>query len=739
MDLNNIKTAVPQIKNKKHLFQKGVYFSKLFLTLLLSCLLISIIIISFFYLYSYRASIHEKELTNHSTLLNYVNSVDIRLRAATAQIEKFKDNQKFVTFAMNGGYQSTNMMEVYNELENSKYLLDAMGVGVGVINPKVNTSLLTGYFNKLDLNELKLDYNKLSLNSYTYIDTNGMLPIYEDSEKEGMIFVLNQIYSGEYPLIFVIVLYNNSNTALTNNDNYIIMNKDKIGLMATKAEKPNFNLNFDNNYKTNAYSIYSQKSTVIPTIRYIYYTKNTSVIWVFLLQLIIILLFLIFLSIGISYYMSKKLYSPISQAISSLQHINTSDSTDEIKYVNETAKIVYDSINELTLKAQAQQNLIKSKFIYDLSIGIVTKSDAKEYVTDHTLSLLTKKHTVILFEIVNFYELSKYYDPVTYKSVKSDLTNIFLEALTTNNECYFIELENSKFAFITENIDSALLKKLNEVCSSIELADDISIIASVGSTANDYTQTETSYHDALYVSENYSFSGESHVYTLNDIAYKQSSSLYYPIEIERQIIENMTNSKQSNAISLVEKIVDYNIKEGFTKQKQTELKFLIISTINRILGQINQSIDSVFGDGTILYLELTSDNDNEIKKKIIRVFERLGESLPNEEDSENTGLKKIIEFIDDNIDKDISLMDLSEHLNFSTWYVSKMFKTIVKQNFKAYVNQRRVEVAKKILDEEPNSMIADVAIRVGCNNTVTFNRTFKKYTGLSPSEYRQNK
>ena len=59
-------------------------------------------------------------------------------------------------------------------------------------------------------------------------------------------------------------------------------------------------------------------------------------------------------------------------------------------------------------------------------------------------------------------------------------------------------------------------------------------------------------------------------------------------------------------------------------------------------------------------------------------------------------------------------------------------------DFKYYLNEIRIERAKNIMRQNPEVMIKDVAEQVGYNNTVTFNRLFKKYEGISPSQYMKN-
>lgn len=102
---------------------------------------------------------------------------------------------------------------------------------------------------------------------------------------------------------------------------------------------------------------------------------------------------------------------------------------------------------------------------------------------------------------------------------------------------------------------------------------------------------------------------------------------------------------------------------------------------------------------------------------------------------DRTMANKMINYIQENYVKDISLNDISEHFNMSTSYLSTMFKYYTGQNFKEYLNLCRVKAAKEIMQKESNLRINEIATRVGCSGAVTFIRMFKKYEGLSPGQY----
>lgn len=65
-----------------------------------------------------------------------------------------------------------------------------------------------------------------------------------------------------------------------------------------------------------------------------------------------------------------------------------------------------------------------------------------------------------------------------------------------------------------------------------------------------------------------------------------------------------------------------------------------------------------------------------------------------------------------------------------------MFKDNLDETFLTYLNKLRITMASTIL-RDTLLPINEIMTRVGFTDTVHFFRTFKKYTGLTPTEYRE--
>ncbi|MGI6653924.1 MAG: helix-turn-helix transcriptional regulator [Christensenellales bacterium] len=88
-------------------------------------------------------------------------------------------------------------------------------------------------------------------------------------------------------------------------------------------------------------------------------------------------------------------------------------------------------------------------------------------------------------------------------------------------------------------------------------------------------------------------------------------------------------------------------------------------------------------------------------------------------------------------DPALSLRDICKHFNISYSYASRLFTEFNKLSFSRYVRHIRIEAAKKYL-EHTLLPITFTSSECGFSDSNYFSSTFKKETGMTPSEYREN-
>ena len=98
-------------------------------------------------------------------------------------------------------------------------------------------------------------------------------------------------------------------------------------------------------------------------------------------------------------------------------------------------------------------------------------------------------------------------------------------------------------------------------------------------------------------------------------------------------------------------------------------------------------------------------------------------------------LLPVLEYIDENYDRDLTLEMISGRFGLNASYFSRMFKKVVGSGFTEYLNFVRICKSEKLL-KNTDMCILDIALEVGFSSVSYFNRVFKKIKNCTPTVYR---
>lgn len=130
---------------------------------------------------------------------------------------------------------------------------------------------------------------------------------------------------------------------------------------------------------------------------------------------------------------------------------------------------------------------------------------------------------------------------------------------------------------------------------------------------------------------------------------------------------------------------------------------------------------------------------------LLSFFAKLGENAmntvtpsltaPSKAGSLVNRLSMVLDYLDTHYSENITLEEAASIACFSKFYFTRLFKQYTNQTFYDYLSAKRIKAAEQMLIV-PNLAITEISLKSGFSSLSSFNRTFKRLKGCSPSEYR---
>ncbi|GAB2567755.1 helix-turn-helix domain-containing protein [Gracilibacillus alcaliphilus] len=327
------------------------------------------------------------------------------------------------------------------------------------------------------------------------------------------------------------------------------------------------------------------------------------------------------------------------------------------------------------------------------------------------------------------------------------LFNITLETISSVFQDQIEMFQENEDIIWVANIPSSLnkdriKKALVHLKNNLETYLNISIGIGVGTVKEAINELETSYAEACLAIKRRYYRKDNGILFFDEVSCEQETQKIIIntqlLQLESEILTYMANHMFDAAFGKLEQWIDYiNLHPLFDNQDVNTQAFSLVGQIQRLLHEkectsIEEKEEVIYWIEQIPYIESFTDLSSLIKK----VFQEMINIMCANKPIHRT-IRLVQAIIHKNYHQNLTLDRMAKEVYVSSAYLSALFKKELGINYLDYLHQYRIEQSKPLLKK--NLKIYTVAKMTGYNDEKNFSQTFKKWTGMTPSQFQKGK
>ena len=135
-----------------------------------------------------------------------------------------------------------------------------------------------------------------------------------------------------------------------------------------------------------------------------------------------------------------------------------------------------------------------------------------------------------------------------------------------------------------------------------------------------------------------------------------------------------------------------------------------------------------------IYHETTPEGICVVGQKLLDFF--LEQVQKTNQKPYHSRIQEIQRYIQNNFNRNLTLEEIAQSVYLSPSYASRLFKKVQNMSLMEYLTRVRIEEAKRLL-HNPQYLIDEIAENIGYDDASYFTKVFKRYEGVTPTQYRK--
>lgn len=172
-----------------------------------------------------------------------------------------------------------------------------------------------------------------------------------------------------------------------------------------------------------------------------------------------------------------------------------------------------------------------------------------------------------------------------------------------------------------------------------------------------------------------------------------------------------------------------------TQQHLIEVVYYLFSSFSYIAHKQGDSFADMIGSPSLLRDSFYFQSKEQIKEWSFSLIEQFKRSLLDHTPGPSHIIRQIHDYIEHNLQEDVSLTRIGEHVYLHPVYLSRLYKKETGESLSSYITRTRMEKAARLLTST-NKKVTDIANEVGYQKTQYFIHIFKEYYDCTPQSFR---
>jgi len=376
--------------------------------------------------------------------------------------------------------------------------------------------------------------------------------------------------------------------------------------------------------------------------------------------------------------------------------------------------------------------LVSSDYTYD-------DEQTNTLLNNLGICIFSQKYLVACIEIDKIYQnLEEFKERSLWKFAVS---NILDEIIKTKGSHIIFNGPEERIVSIFEFGDGEgndiIIETFEKLCRLVKQYFGFTITVGIGSMQMGFRGIRKSYLDALAALQNKFILGCDRVIEYNNVNLIGLRKGLYPAAINEDILINLRLGNFENVKAKLEEILLYLKSQKVTVEYAYAAFMGVISLLLSYVTECGNDIQNIFGKNFSPFSEIKNKHSiDEAFNWVVNLFKKVLQSSAN---NKITRTRKIAEaaknYIDTHYpDKDLNISKVASNVYVNSSYLRAIYKKEFGITINEYITNVRMKNAREYL-KTGNLKLSEISDLVGFSDASYFSKCFKKYFGVSPSEY----